>query len=104
MKCRGSSEESGVTSGQENTDRQSHMRLLNHEERLMTLRSLSNVVKEQYNRLGQTMTLLLDSIEDHERLSEEEMKVAATEELREEIMEIQEVHQVSNPKKRRRTT
>jgi hypothetical protein len=70
----------------------------------MTLRSLSNVVKEQYNRLGQTLALLLDSIEDHERLSEEEMKVAATEELRADISQIQEIHQASNPRKRRRTT
>jgi hypothetical protein len=97
------SSEGSDTSGQDSTGRRSHMRLLNHEERLMTLRSLSNVVKEQYNRLGQTLALLLDSIEDHERLSEEEMKVAATEELRADISQIQEI-QASNPRKRRRTT
>jgi hypothetical protein len=65
------------------------MRLLNHDERLMTLRSLYNVVKEQHDRFGQTLDLLSDSIALHKRLTREEMRKEVRAEFEQQEMKIE---------------
>jgi len=72
------------------------------EERVQTLQMLYDIVREQHDRLGQTIALFQDSVEEHQRLSREELREEVRAELMQEMRNGGNTATIMKTRKRRR--